>query len=55
MQVDDTGSPPAPDTLPSMPPPTSSALAAETIPIPYFPVSLFSRLSLPFSDSHLLS
>ena len=46
MQVDDTSGPPAPDTLPPMPPPTSSALAAGTIPISHFPVSLFSRSSL---------
>ena len=56
MQVNDTGGPPAPDTLPPMPPLTSLAPAAEAIPTPHFLVSLFSRLSLPFFffDSHLL-
>ena len=48
MQVNDTGGPPAPDTLPPMPPLTSLAPAAEAIPTPHFLVSLFSRLSLPF-------
>ena len=48
MQVNDTGGPPAPDTLPPMPPLTSLAPAAEAIPIPHFLVSLFSRLSLSF-------
>jgi len=51
MQVDNTSGPPAPDTLPPMPPLTSSALPAGTIPIPYFLVSLLSRspfLSLTF-------
>jgi len=46
MQVDDSVGPPAPDTLPFMPPLTSSAPAAGVIPIPHFPVSLFSRSSL---------
>jgi len=48
MQVDDTGSPPAPDTSSPMSPPTSSAPPAGAIPIPHFPVSLFSRSSLLF-------
>ena len=48
MQVDDTGGPPAPDTLLPMPPPVSSALLAEAIPIPYFLVGFFSRSSLFF-------
>ena len=48
MQVNDTGGPPAPDTLPPMPPLTSLAPAAEAIPIPHFLVSLFSRSSLLF-------
>jgi len=55
MQVDNTGGPPAPDTLPPMPPLIPSALVAGAIPITYFPVGLFSRSSLPFSDSYLLS
>jgi len=54
MQVDDTGGPFAPDTLLPMPPLTSSAPTAGAIPIPHFPVSLCSRSSLPFLDSHLL-
>ena len=42
MQVDDTSGPPAPDTLPPIPPPIPSAPAVGAIPISYFPVSLFS-------------
>jgi len=54
MQVNDTGGPPAPDTLPPMPSMTSPALAVGAIPIPHFLASFFSRSSLPFSDSYLL-
>jgi len=46
MQVDNTGGPPAPDTLSPMPPLTSLALAVGAISILHFLVSLFSRLSL---------
>ena len=48
MQVDNTGGPPAPDTLPPMPPPNSSAPAVGAIPIFHFLISLFSRSSLLF-------
>jgi len=54
MQVDNTGGPPAPDTLLPIPPSTPSVPAAGTIPIPHFLVSLFFRSSLLFSDSYLL-
>ena len=46
MQVDDTSGPPAPAVSPPMPPLSSLAPSAGTVPISHFPVSLFSR-SLP--------
>jgi len=48
IQVDNTGGPPISDTLPSMPSLVSSALFTRAIPISYFLVSLFSKLSLLF-------